>query len=151
MPGHIERALTRFLYILPKRPQYSPFAAPLHVFGQAQHLTPSPDTSNPLIAIGIKNVQEIIGVLLYQARALNSPLLAALKTLGIEQAATTENTIIKLTQLLDYCTTYPNLIIRFVASDMILRIHSNVSYLSVTTAHEQWDIFMCHLTLMNLL
>ena len=54
MPGHIERALTRFLYILPKRPQYSPFAAPLHVFGQAQHLTPSPDTSNPLNAIGIK-------------------------------------------------------------------------------------------------
>ena len=137
MPGYIDRALTRFLHITPTRSQHSPFAAPLPVFGQAQQLTPSPDLSKPLPPTGIKHVQEIIGVLLYQARALNSPLLAALNTLGTAQAAATENTIIALTQLLDYCATYPNPILRFVASDMVLRIHSDASYLSVPKARSR--------------
>ena len=86
---------------------------------------------------GIKTVQETIGVLLYHARALNSPLLAALNTLGTEQASATENTIISLTQLLDYCATYPNPTLRFVESDMVLRIHSDASYLYVSKARSR--------------
>ena len=70
--------------------------------------------------------------MLYLARALNSPLLVARSALGIEQATVIENTIIALTQLLYYCATYPNPILRFVASDMILHIHSDVSHLSVS-------------------
>ena len=137
MPGYIERALTRFLHIPPKRPQLSTFAAPLPIFGHVQQLTPPPDTSTPLPPNGIKNFQEIIDVLLYQARALNSPLLAALNTLGTEETTATENTIIVLAQLFDYCATLPNPILRFVSSDMVLRIHSDSSYLSVPKARSR--------------
>ena len=137
IPGYIERALTCFLHLPPKRPQHSPFTAPLPIFGQAQQLTPPPDIYTPLPPNGIKNVQEIIDVLLYQARALISPLLAALNTLGTEETAGTENTIIVLAQLFDYCATLPNPILRFVASDMVLRIHSDSSYLSVPKARSR--------------
>ena len=60
MLGYIECALARFLYILPKHPQHSPFAVPLPVFGQAQQLTLSPDTSKPLNAIGIKMSKRLL-------------------------------------------------------------------------------------------
>ena len=120
MPGYIEKALTRFMHVRPKTSQYSPYAAPKPVFGQTQQFTSVSGSSTPLDSSGIKTIQETIGVLLYHARALNSPLLTALNTLGTEQASATENTIISLTQLLDYCATYPNPTLRFVASDMIL-------------------------------
>ena len=139
MLGYIKCDLTRFLHILPKRSQYSPFTVPLPVFGQVQQLTPLPDTSTSLPPNIIKNVQDIIGILLYQARTLNSPLLAALNTLGIEHASATENTIIALTQLLEYCATYFNHILRSVASDMVLRIHSDVSYLFVPKDRSRAD------------
>ena len=35
-------------------------------------------------------------------------------------------------QLLNYCTTYPNSVLRFCASDMVLRVYSDTSYLSVS-------------------
>ena len=137
MPGYIEKALTRFMHVRPKTPQHSPYAAPKPVFGQTQQFTSLPDSSAPLDSSGIKTVQETIGVLLYHARSLNSPLLATLNTLGTEQASATENTIISLTQLLDYCATYPNPTLRFVASDMVLRIHSDASYLYVSKARSR--------------
>jgi hypothetical protein len=37
-------------------------------------------------------------------------------------------------QLLDYIATHPDAIIRYHASDMILHIHSDASYLSVSSA-----------------
>ena len=106
---------------------HSPYAASKPVFGQTHQFTSLPDSSAPLDSSGIKTVQETIGVLLYHARALNSPLLVALDSFGTEHASATENTIIALTQLLDYCATYPNPTLRFVASDMVLRILSDTS------------------------
>ncbi len=40
----------------------------------------------------------------------------------------------KVKQLLDYLATYPDATIRFKASDMILNIHSDASYLSKSDA-----------------
>eukprot|EP00804_Cyclotella_cryptica_P000699 CCRYP_000983-RA/>CCRYP_000983-RA protein AED:0.36 eAED:0.37 QI:0/0/0/1/1/1/5/0/509 len=39
--------------------------------------------------------------------------------------------------LLDYCASHPNAIVRFTASDMILNIHSDASYLSETKARSR--------------
>jgi hypothetical protein len=41
----------------------------------------------------------------------------------------------KCKQLLDYLATHPDATVQFHASDMILSIHSNASYLSKTNAH----------------
>ena len=137
MPGYTDRAIHKFLHPPPRRPQHSPHASIPPTFGQTQQLATLPDTSSPLDQAGIRHVQEVVGTLLYHARCINSPLLAALNTIGSIQATATENTTISITQLLDYCATHPNPILRFTRSSMILRIHSDASYLSVTKARSR--------------
>eukprot|EP00957_Ditylum_brightwellii_P150524 11461761-Ditylum_brightwellii.AAC.1 len=39
--------------------------------------------------------------------------------------------------MLDYCHTHPNATLRFLASDMILTLHSNASYLSEKKARSR--------------
>ena len=68
---------------------------------------------------------------------MNSPILPGLNTIGSTQAAATEQSIKAITQLLDYCATNPNLILRYTSSAMILRIHTDASYLSVTKARSR--------------
>ncbi|KAI2499391.1 Reverse transcriptase (RNA-dependent DNA polymerase) [Fragilaria crotonensis] len=43
----------------------------------------------------------------------------------------------KLSQLLNYCATNPNATVRFTASDMLLAVESDASYLSVVKAHSR--------------
>jgi len=54
----------------------------------------------------------------------------ALSSIAIEQSKGTTNTMEKAKQLLDYLAMYPDATIRFRASDMIMNVHSNASYLS---------------------
>jgi len=75
-------------------------------------------------------VQEVISVLLYYARAVDPTLLVALSTLATQQAHGTQATMEALTQLLNYCATHPNAVIRYHASDMVLWTHSDASYLT---------------------
>ena len=75
--------------------------------------------------------------LLYHARALNSPALAVLSDIGTEQAKSTTLTAQSTTKLLNYCTTYPNSTLRVVASDMILLVFSDASFLSVSQGHSR--------------
>ena len=135
MSGYLKRALIRFVHDMRKCLQYSTFATPKPVFGQTKQIKSLPDSCAPLHSVGIDNIQKIISVLLYHAHNLNSLLFAALNTLITEQASTTESTIISLAQLLDYCATQPNTTLQFVASAMVLRIHSDMSYLSVSKTH----------------
>ena len=81
---------------------------------------------------GKHRIQDMVDVLLYHTRALNCPALDSLSKIGTTQCNPTENTLDTTTRLLKYCTTYPNPSRRFVASDMILCVFSDVSYLSVS-------------------
>ncbi len=60
--------------------------------------------------------------------------LMALSTIAMSQAKPTENTMEQCIQLLDYPTTHADAKIRFYPSDMIMNIHSDVSYLSESKA-----------------
>ena len=60
--------------------------------------------------------------------------LPALSAIASEQASATENTEKKCTQLLDYLATHDNARICYHASDMVLNIHSDASYLSEKNA-----------------
>jgi hypothetical protein len=54
-----------------------------------------------------------------------------LNEISTEQTTATEKTQTVAGQILDYLATHPDATIRFYASDMILHIHSDSSYLSV--------------------
>ena len=57
-------------------------------------------------------------------------ILHALSAIASEQQNPTKRTLARVHQLLDYMATNPNAVVRFYASDMILNLHSDASYLS---------------------
>jgi hypothetical protein len=60
-----------------------------------------------------------------------------LNDIATEQTKATEKTQATTNQLLDYLATHPDTTIRYRASDMILHIHSDASYLSVSNARSR--------------
>ena len=137
MPGYIARALQRFMHPDPTRPQHSPHNWQQPQYGVKTQLTPEPDTSLPLDAADTTRVQEILGTLLYYARAVDSTMLAAIGTIATQQAHATRDTMKAITQLLNYCATHPSAVVRFVSSDMILHVESDASYLTAPHARSR--------------
>eukprot|EP00957_Ditylum_brightwellii_P003516 266288-Ditylum_brightwellii.AAC.1 len=64
-------------------------------------------------------------------------LTAPLNELQIKQANATQEIAEAYHQLLDYVTAHPDATVCFLASDMILTIHSNTSYLSESKARSR--------------
>jgi hypothetical protein len=91
---------------------------------------PSPAISDK----DVNKLQQLIGTLLYNARAVDPTLIMPINVLASEQSIATEVTADKVIKLLNYCNTHPETKIRYHASDMILHIHSDVSYLSESEA-----------------
>ncbi len=80
---------------------------------------------------GKKFIQEVVGVFLYLAQAIDGGLLLALSSLASQQATPTEKTMELCKQFLDYMATQEDTILTYHASNMVLAIHSNASYLSL--------------------
>jgi hypothetical protein len=98
-------------------------------YGAKQQFTEPEDDTATLPPDGIKRIQQITGTLLYYARAVDPTMLMALGTIAAQQSKGTEATATAIVHLLDYCATNPDATIRYQASDMVLRIHSDASYL----------------------
>jgi hypothetical protein len=65
-----------------------------------------------------------------------------LNDIATEQTKATKKTQAATNQMLDYLATHPDNTIRYQASDMILHIHSDASYLSVSNARSRlWGLF----------
>jgi hypothetical protein len=60
-----------------------------------------------------------------------------LNDIAIEQTKETAKIQAATNKLLDYLATHPDATIRYHASDMILHIHSDASYLSVSSARSR--------------
>ena len=75
-------------------------------------------------------MQKVVGSILYYAQAVDMMVLTALSTIASEQAKATKRTIANMEQLLDYMATHPDATMQFSASDMILNIRADASYLS---------------------
>eukprot|EP00804_Cyclotella_cryptica_P020493 CCRYP_019412-RA/>CCRYP_019412-RA protein AED:0.05 eAED:-0.04 QI:0/0/0/1/0/0.5/2/0/1372 len=137
LPGYIKKVLQRFQHETPTTPQHCPYQPHPKTFGTNSQDTLPPDDSKPLDADGVKRVQQVVGSLLFYARAVDNTILPALSTIASSQAAATELTLAQCTQLLDYCASNPDATIQYRASDMILNIHSDASYLSAPQARSQ--------------
>ena len=137
MPGYIQAALHKYQHPTPTRAQHAPHTWSKPNYGAKQQLTSPEDTSEPLTSAAIKRVQQITGTLLYYARAVDSTLLVALGTIAAQQAKGTAMTTTAINQVLDYCHTHPDATIRYRASDMILKMHSDASYLSEAKARSR--------------
>ena len=136
MPAYVHKQqLTRYGHKHPTRPQHCPYTPqPIRYGKDNQQVGPINDS--PLLDdAGKKFVQQVVGSsFLYYARAVDPTILIALSDIATQQNEPTENTRKRVEQLLDYMATHPMTKIRFRASDMILYIHSDASYLSAPKA-----------------
>ena len=94
----------------------------------------SPNASPKLDEKGIKRIQQIVGSILYYTRAVDMTVKAVLSTIATDQTKATKRTMERYIQLLDYLASNQNAKVRFYASDMVLNIHLDASYLSESGA-----------------
>jgi hypothetical protein len=134
MPGYIQKFLQKYKHCMPTKPQHCPYTAAPKQYGAKAHFPLPVNISPRLSPDEIKEIQRIIRSILYYAWAINITVLMALSSIAIEQSKGTTNTMAKAKQLLDYLATYPDATICFHASDMIMNVHSNASYLSKADA-----------------
>jgi hypothetical protein len=131
MPGNVSNVLSKFQHDTPKHPQHTPsrYVTPMYS-AKTQYATK--DETPPLTAKQCLTIQKVTGSVLYYARAVDPTVLMSLNDIATEQTKATEKTQTTTNQLLDYLATHPDATIRYHASDMILHIHSDASYLSVS-------------------
>ena len=118
----------------PKNHMDSPYPATVKQYGVKVQLTDPIDTSARLPPREIKRLQQIIGTFLFYGRAVDPTLLTALSELSSAQTTATDATKRACQQFLDYCDSHPDGAICYQASDMILKLHSDSSYLNAAPA-----------------
>ena len=88
------------------------------------------DDAAKLSPQAIKHLQQIVGTFLFLFQSRRPTMLTALSIIAMEQTQGTQTTKEKAEHFLNYATTHPSTTIKFYKSDMILKIHSDTSYLS---------------------
>jgi hypothetical protein len=136
MPGYISNVLSKFQHDAPKHPQHtsSRYATPIYG-AKTQYIMK--DETPPLTAQKCLTIQKVTGSALYYARAVDPTVLMPLNDIATEQTKATEKTQAATNQMLDYLATHSDATIRYHASDMILHIHSDASYLSVSNVQSR--------------
>ena len=130
MPGYVKKQLTKYGHPTPKRPQHCPYSPAPMKYGKAAQEMPAPDSSPPLDEKGKKRIQQIVGSFQYYARATDTTIPLALSEIATQQSKATKRTEERAHQFLDYMATHPEAKIRYWASDMVLNVHSDASYLT---------------------
>jgi hypothetical protein len=132
MPGYVSNVLRKFQHDAPKHPQHTPSKYIMPVYG-AKTQYAKKDEKNPLTAQQCLTIQKVTGSVLYCTRAVDLTVLMPLNDIAAEQTKATEKRRPPRI-MLDYLATHPDATIRYHASDMILNIHSDACYLSVSNA-----------------
>jgi hypothetical protein len=134
MPGYIKAALHKYQHAAPARPEHAPHTWNSPIYGAKTQYVEDKTTSPALSDKDVNKLQQLTGTLLYYARAVDPTLIMPINVLESEQSKATAVTADKVIKLINYCNTHPETKIRYHASDMILHIHSDASYLSENEA-----------------
>ena len=130
MPTYIQESLHKFQHPSPSRPQDAPHAWNQYVYGAAVQYAYQPDTSPLLPPKSINLVQQIIGTLIYYAIVVDPTMIVAISAIASQQSKATQTTRDATVWLLNYSVSHPNATIRYSASEMVLDLYSDASYLS---------------------
>jgi hypothetical protein len=136
MHGYVSNVLSKFQHDSPKHPQHTPsrYVTPVYC-AKTQYATK--DETPLLNAQQCLTIQKVTGSVLYYAREVDPTVLMPLNDIATEQTKATEKTQATTNQMLDYLATHPDATIRYHVSDMILNIHSDSYYLSVSNARSR--------------
>ena len=125
--------------ILPrhKKQQHSPYPFAPIKNGATTQYAKTDSTAPPLDGQGKQFIQQLCGKFLYLGRAVDSTLLCPISALAAQSFNPTKDTMRSAKQLLDYLGTQEEAELTFNASNMILAVHSNASYLSEPKARSR--------------
>ena len=137
MPGYVERALARFGHLIPKKLQHQPHKHTVPTYGATIQYAKDDDATNLLSKEEKKYIQQVLGTFLYYGRAVDSTMLTALSSIASTQAEPTEETMENIKLFLDYAASHQDAILTYQASDMVLIVHSDASYLSEPEARSR--------------
>lgn len=98
MPGYIKKKLQEYEHIVPKKPQHCPYSPEPKQFGSKAQRPLRQDSSQLLDEKRKWRVQQIVGSILYCARAVGMTVLMALSTIAMSQAKPTKNTMDRCVQ-----------------------------------------------------
>jgi hypothetical protein len=128
--------LSEFQHDAPKHPQHNPSRYVTPVYGaKTQYATK--DETPPLTAQQCLTIQKVTGSVFYYAIAVNPTVLMPHNDIATDQNKATEKTQAATNQMLDYLAIHQDATIRYHTSDMVLHIHSDASYLSVSNARSR--------------
>ena len=88
------------------------------------------DTSPTISPARVKYIQDVVGTFAWYARAVDPTMADTMSSIASRKSKGTKNLEKEVEQLLDYCATHTNAGVGFVASDMVLGLHSDASYQS---------------------
>jgi hypothetical protein len=129
MPDYVTKALKRFGKDKLKGAD-SPLIYVPPEYGAKTQLASFKDESAPLNAKEIKEVQEIVGVFLFYARAVDPTMVTPISKIASKQAKPTQALQGEIARFLQYASKWRNAVLTIRASKLILMAHSDASYLS---------------------
>jgi hypothetical protein len=136
MPGYIDAALRRFP-IKRARPTSAPAILDHKERGQTAAMAII-DVSNPITdQKTIKFIQEVVGVFLYYARAVDYTMITTINKLASRQANPTEDLLSAIYHFLQYASSNRSAEVIYYPSTMQLITHSDASYLSESKARSR--------------
>ena len=136
IPGYVQDALVRFKHELRKL-THQPHRHSLPTYGATIQYAKPDDTSAALGKEDKTFIQQVTGTFLFYARAVDPTMLVALSSIASEQSAPTTETMEKAHYFLDYAASHPDAVLTYKASDMVLSVHSDASYLSAPKARSR--------------
>jgi hypothetical protein len=136
IPGYVQKAIQRFQRTNLKGAD-SPIIYVPPNYGKHQQEVPLDEPSVPLTAAEILELQEIVGVFLFYARAVDPTMLTAINKIASRQAKPTSLIKKEVERFLQYANKWPDATMRIRASNMKLVCHSDGSYLSESEARSR--------------
>ena len=91
MPKYFPRVLQLYKHTAPSKPKHSPYQAQPKKYGTVAQDPLPQDNTTKLDDNPKKHIQQIVGILLYYAWAVDLTILPALSSIASEQAEATKN------------------------------------------------------------
>jgi hypothetical protein len=129
MPNYAQKDLKQFQHKAGKLQHASYQSAPIQYGAMKQYATQ--ESKAPLLDNKAKRfIQQVCGKFSFLGRAVDSTLLCLISAIASQSSKPTEDTMQQTLQLLDYLATQEDAVLSYHASNMVLAVHSNASYLS---------------------
>ena len=130
MTGYVRRVLKCFHHKWNGKKQHQPYPHVHPNYGQKIQYAPQTNKEPLLNKQQTKFMQDVTGTFLYYARAIDGTMLTALNAITTEQATSNVTTLKNTNQFLDYVATNNEAVLTYKASNMVLAVHNDASYLN---------------------